>query len=126
MSCSDCVPLLPSSSCVETPCVLLGECGRDCAASQLSQPAQYTHIKNCLTYTGIYWEGTHTSRAQVVFFLICPFESYSILVPAGWEVWHVVTTRWLMEEVRKEENDKPTRVNVMDQTVRNIHILCSH
>ena len=120
MFCSDCVPLLPSSSCVETPCVLLGGCGRDCAVSQLSQPAQYTHIKNCLTYTGIvqqytgiYWVRVqkytesayvaHTSRAQVFFFLICPFESYSILVPASWEVWHVVTTRWLTEEVRKEK-----------------------
>ena len=52
---SDCVPLLPSSSCVETPCVLLGGCGRDCATSQLFQPVQYTHIKNYVTYTGIYW-----------------------------------------------------------------------
>ena len=74
---------------------------------------------NILEYTGIYWNilsvweytastyVAHTSRAQLVFVLICPFESYSILVPAGWEVWHVVTTRWLTEEVRKEKNDKP-------------------
>ena len=145
MFCSDCVPLLPSSSCVETPCVLLGGCGRDCAASQLSQPVQYTHIKNYVTYTGIVqlytgiywnilsvWEYTastyvvHTSRAQLVFVLICPFESYSTLVPAGWEVWHVVTTRWLTEEVRKEKNEKPFEsTSVMEQMVKNIHIVFS-
>ena len=58
--------------------------------------------------------------------MICPFESYSTLVPAGWEVWHVVTTRWLTEEVRKEKNEKPFEsTSVMEQMVKNIHIVFS-
>ena len=47
-------------------------------------------------------------------------------MPAGWEVWHVVTTRLLTEEVREEETDKVKII--MDQMVENFqkHVLSSY